>query len=316
MLRRWPGQVLVAALVLVCPFVRAHGEGPGRANASEQRQLDDAVQALLKAHGHGVTATIWVGGASGPAAYAHEPATIMPTASAVKTFYLLEFFAAHHDALDKPLDGAGAILNDDSHPAISHFSPAIRKEIRRDLGTATVRRIGQAMMGQTDVSNAVYNAAANLVTADLGGPEKLTGLIHARDPRFQTVMVRRYMLRDRTQPGDNEAPSEAFAALYQSLASRKLTGVDAIVMKTVHECLLRSKDAQPGPLYEKDGGLSTDPLTAVKAGWYQAASGPVVFVVMCRQPTVESSKRTAVYEQLQALSVGLRNDVVKATAWP
>lgn len=307
----WLGQLLLATLLVVqCDVARA--DALGREKAVEQSSLEQTLQARLQAHGHDVTAAVWVGGLTGPAAYAHEVSTLMPTASAVKTFYLVEFFAAHHDALDKLLPQASAILNDDSHPALSHFSAPVRDEIRRELGTATVRRIGQVMMGKTDVSNAVYNAAANLVTADLGGPEKLTALIHARDPRFRKVMIRRYMLRDRTQPGDNEAPAEAFAALYQSLASRKLSGIREAVMTAVHESLFRSRDAVFGELYEKDGGLSTDPLTAVKAGWYQTPRGPVVFVVMCRQPTVESSKRTMVYEQLQALSVSIRDDVVKA----
>lgn len=273
--------------------------------------LRDFISERLNAHGQDVQAAVWVGAADGPAWFKQDAATVMPTASAIKTFYLVEFFAAYGDRLDSSLPETNDILGND-HPAVSHFPPAVRGEIRRELGSASVRRIGEVMMGQTDVSNAVYNAAANLITARLGGPQKLTSLIHDRDPRFKTVMVRRYMLRDRTQPGDNEATTEAFAALYQALASRTLNGISELVMTALHEVLQRGSNSS-GVLYEKDGGLSTDPLTSVKAGWRQTGPGPVVFVVMCRQPTVETARRTAVYDDLRALSLAIRDRAVKIT---
>src|SRR5690606_256645 len=121
--------------------------------------------------------------------------------------------------------------------AISHFAPEVRDEIRKELIPASVRRVGEIMQGKAKASNPVYNAAANLITAHLGGPEQLTARIHARDPRFKAVVVRRYMLRDRTMPGDNEATAESLAALHQALASRSLSGVSEPVMTAVHEVL-------------------------------------------------------------------------------
>ncbi|HVJ84394.1 MAG TPA: hypothetical protein VM452_02055, partial [Caulifigura sp.] len=168
--------------------------GPGL----ESLKLPADKKALLAEAGVDVTA--WIGDANGQAFLERGARDVMPTASAIKAFYLVEFFAKHADGLDQPLPKANDHLTDD-HPAVSHFAPDVREEIRKELTTASVRRIGLIMQGRTDVSNAIYNAAANLVTADLGGPEKLTALIHARDPRFKTVAVRRYMLRDRTLPG-------------------------------------------------------------------------------------------------------------------
>jgi rhodanese-related sulfurtransferase len=277
--------------------------------AATSQSLDESLRTLEK----GVEVTLWIGGRSGRSSFERGATTVMPTASAIKTFYLVELFARHESNLDAPVGDADRILTDD-HPAISHFPAAVRDEIRRELSAATVRRIGQIMMGRTDVSNAVYNAAANLVTAHLGGPEKLTDLIHARDSRFQSVVVRRYMLRDRTKPGDNEATAASFAALYQALSSRKLNGVSDSVMTALHEVLRRGEPSDKEPLYEKDGGLGSEPLTAVKAGWKQTSRGPVVFVVMCRQSLPDPSRRTEAYEELRKLSITLRDKAFMATS--
>src|SRR6185295_9570031 len=126
-------------------------------------------------------------------------------------FYLVELFDLYKGKLDKPLRGADAVLKNDNHPAISHFSEEQRAEIRRELRGASVRRMAEVMTGTIEASNAVYNAAANLITAALGGPEALTARIRKRDPAFAQVSARRYMLRDRQEQGDNEAPAKALA---------------------------------------------------------------------------------------------------------
>jgi hypothetical protein len=280
-------------------------------DVARSKPIRDTVATQLTEHGRDVRAAIWIGDAAGRAWFEHEAPAVMPTASAIKTFYLVEFFDAYAGQLDRPLPDAASFLKED-HPAVSHFSPAHRDEIRSELSSASIRRIGDVMMGKTDVSNIVYNAAANLVTAALGGPEQLTARIHRRDPRFESIVVRRYMLRDRTQPGDNEGTADAFAALYQSLVTRKLSGINDALMTTLHDVLNRGEKSGLGRLFEKDGGLSTDPLTSVKAGWADDGKGPVVFVVMCRQPTAEAGKRPADYEALQKLAVNLRNEAVGA----
>lgn len=113
-------------------------------------------------------------------------------------------------------------VNDDAHPAIAHFTADDRADIWAEIAGATIRRIGQMMIRGTDLSNAVYNAAANVTTALLGGPEALTGLIHDRDPAFGGLTVRRYMLTTRDVTGDNEATAASLAAVLQRVAARDL----------------------------------------------------------------------------------------------
>src|SRR5437868_5939533 len=79
-------------------------------------------------------------------------------------------------------------------------------------------------------------------TAALGGPEALTALIRQRDAAFVAVSARRYILRDRHEHGDNEAPAIALAALYQRLAARRFAGIDAATMDAIREALRRPDD--------------------------------------------------------------------------
>ena len=144
------------------------------------------------------------------------------------------------------------MLADDAHPAISHFTPEQRAEIRRELIGATVRRVGLVMMGTAPASNIVYNAAANVTTAVLGGPEALTALIRKRDAAFAAVSARRYMLRNRRERGDNEAPAIALAALYQRLAARRLAGIDAPTMDAMHEALRRARRSGARPALRQE----------------------------------------------------------------
>ena len=185
--------------------------------------------------------------ATGAAVFERDPDAPRPTASAIKSFYLVELFARFADALDRPLPGVEGVLADDAHPAISHFTPEQRAEIRRELNGATVRRVGLVMMGTAPASNVVYNAAANVTTAVLGGPDALTALIRKRDAAFAAVSARRYMLRNRRERGDNEAPAIALAALYQRLAARRLAGIEAPAMDAIHEALRRRDDPARRP---------------------------------------------------------------------
>ncbi len=303
-------RVKFLAMVLLAALMAASSAQAQKAAAGpgfEALKLPAETKALLVESGIDVTA--WIGDAKGRTFFERGARDVMPTASAIKAFYLVEFFAKHADRLDEPLPKAKDHLTDD-HPAVSHFAPDVRDEIRKELTTASVRRIGLIMQG-TDVSNAIYNAAANLVTADLGGPEKLTDLIHARDPRFRTVAVRRYMLRDRTMPGDNEATADAFAALHQALSTRKLNGISDGVMTAVHE-VLRRPGSNP-PFFYKDGALGSNPLTSVRAGWKETPAGPMIFVVMCRQPIRKPASSQDDYKRIQELSASLR-DALLATA--
>jgi hypothetical protein len=274
------------------------------------------VDALVAKSGGEPAVSLWLGGASGPAWYARGTGDVRPTASAVKTFFLVELFARYHDHLDAPLPGADAVLADDDHPAISHFSSSQRQEIRRDLSGKSVRYVARAMMGQEKVSNAVYNAAANVVTAVLGGPDALTELIHRRDPAFRDVTVRRYMLRDRKTPGDNEATPASLAALYQRLSSKDLAGLDAATTDAIRDTLYRGKTAGLGKHYDKVGDLQSDPLTAVRAGWWETADGPVVYVVMVEQPTPGHRPRSAAGAAVSKLAYALTDRLAHEASPP
>jgi hypothetical protein len=274
--------------------------------------LDEAVANLLKQQGEGAQASIWLGNADGTTWYESGAAAVRPTASAIKAFYLVVLFDRYKDALDRELPGVGEILRDDRHPAISHFTAEQRDEIRRELIGATVRRIGQVMIGQTEVSNVVYNAAANVTTAVLGGPEALTNAIHKLDPAFATVAARRYMLRDRKQPGDNEATAQALSVLYQRLASAKLPGIDNATMQAVRDTLRWVDDPNLGVRYGKGGSLDTDPLTRVRAGWWDTSGGPLVYVVMMVQPLPADQPNGDAAKSMNTTANQLENLIVAA----
>jgi len=298
----------VAIQVLAASSLSAQTAAPH----PDATQLAAQVEALLRAHGDGVAASLWLGGASGSGWFERDSTTPRATASAIKTFYLVELFGRFAGALDQPLPGVGGVLADDAHPAISHFAPEQRTEIRRELNGATVRRVGLVMMGTAPVSNVVYNAAANVITAVLGGPDALTALIRKRDVAFAAVAARRYMLRDRREHGDNEAPAAALAALYQRLAGRRLAGLDAATMDAIHEALRRPDDPALGRHYDKNGDLDSDPLSEVRAGWYETAKGPLVYVAMTMQPAPGPAGREASSRQLATTADALAQAIVQA----
>jgi hypothetical protein len=300
------GLVALAVLTLAVPAADAQ---PAR---FDKAALNAQIQSQLAEHGESISASIWLGGADGEAWFARDVDTPWPTASAIKTFYLVELFAAHAARLDAPLAGTAAVLNDDAHPAVSHFTPDQRDEIRKGLRGASVRQVGLVMMGTAPASNIVYNAAANLTTAVLGGPEALSARIRGRDPAFAEVAARRYMLRDRTERGDNEAPASALAALYQRLASKKLRGIDAATVDAIRKAAQRADDAEFGAHFDKGGSLPSDPLAEVRAGWYETPKGPLVYVVMTSQPGPGPSGRDASSTKLIGTADALATAVVSA----
>lgn len=313
--RRYPFSPVCIALgcaaAFACLVMAASPTLADDAKAKDTQSLDQAVDALLKEQGAGVKFSLWVGPAEGEAWYQRNATDVLPTASSIKAFYLVVFYERFKDQLDQPVPGAAKILNDDSHPAISHFTPQQREDIRRELTTATVRQVGKIMINSTVTSNAVYNAAANLVTAVLGGPEALTEAIHRLDPAFKSVFARRYMLRDR-KPGDNEATAAAFAALYQRLATGKLAGIDQATLAAVRKTLFSEKDAQRGTRYSKGGLLKSDPLTRVNAGWWDTPQGSFVYVVMTAKPIPANPGPNDTIEVLSETTTDLTRLLVEA----
>jgi hypothetical protein len=243
---------------------------------------------------------MWLGGPTGNAWYASKADEVLPTASAIKTAFLVELFGRYHEALDQPPPGLDEILAD-GHPAIAHFEAPARAEIRRSLQGATVRTIGKIMMGSEPAPNLVYNAAANVTTALLGGPEELTRAIHRRDPALRTIAVRRYMLADRRAHGDNEATPEALAAVLQRLSNREVPGLDHATLEAVRGAVLSADDPSLGRHFHKNGDLSSDPITHVESGWFEGPDHPpVVYVVMLAQADPQGLPRAEAHRQLVA----------------
>lgn len=284
------------ALLITAMFAHLLSESPGQAiprrgdsKSSTKKpnlvSIESGIDAILKRHGHEVEAAVWVGGVEGKPYFERNANQIMPSASAIKTFFLVEFFASRKDALNAPVAAADTILADDSHPAISHFTADQKQDIRKTLAGRSAREIGEIMMGKAPASNVAYNAAANVITAVMGGPERLTASIQARDPAFSKVFVRRYMLRDRNEQGDNEASAEALSTLYRNLANGSLNRIEPKTLDAIRNAVIRTGNSTEGFEYMKTGALNSDPLTRVEAGWKEPAQGkePIVFVVMLRQ---------------------------------
>jgi hypothetical protein len=293
---------LVPALVLAL--------WPALARADEDG-LDKQVQAVLAAPGDAVQAGIWFGAPSGEPIYQRAADRAMPAASVVKTALLIELFAAHAGHLDDPLGAeADAVLADDKHPAMAPFSAAGRAEVRAALGGATVRTVGAIMMGSKRASNAVYNGAANLAIASLGGPSEATAKIHARDPGFSGVAVRRYMLASRTANGDNDATPASLAAVLTSIATAKVPGgVDAAAVEAMTQAMMQAKDPALGEHRHKEGNLDNDPMVCIKTGFYTRGKGkpPLVYVVGVALSAKPTGNRDAAHRRLEKMT-----DVVHA----
>jgi hypothetical protein len=268
-------------------------------------ELDRKIQALVAEPGDAVQVGIWFGPAGAPI-YQLAADTTLPAASVVKTAILIELFAAHAGHLDDPLGAAAdAIVADDKHPAMTPFSAVQRGEIRGALHGATVSTIGAIMMGSQKASNAVYNAAANLAIASLGGPGDATAKIHARDPAFAGIAVGRYMLASRTA-SDNAATPASLAAVLASIAAGKLAGVDAATASAVANAMMHGKDAL-GVDHHKEGNLDSDPMVCIKTGYYARGDGkpPVVYVVGAALSAKPSTSRDAAHRRLDKLTGSL-----------
>ena len=290
---------------LVLTFVISSVISSGLIAADELPRLDrdkteKAVRAILTKHGGKPNIGLWIGGSTGGDRYERGSGETLPTASAIKTSILIELFARFADALDQPPPGLDAILRDD-HPAITHFSPQQRDEVRKGLAGGSVRRLGGIMMGSVPASNIVYNAAANVAIALLGGPEEATRSIRARDPAFAPIAVRRYMLADRKATGDNVATAAALASVIQRLASRRVPGIADSTVEDIRRAMLAKDDPRGGRLFLKDGDLASDPITCVRSGWSEKpGGGAIVFVVMIAQDKPDSLTPDQAHRDLAA----------------
>jgi beta-lactamase class A len=299
-LRMLANAMAVFAVLALAPF----------AARADDAELDKQIQGLLTAPGDAVEAGIWFGAPSGEPIYQRAAGRAMPAASVVKTALLVELFAAHAGHLDDPLGAAAdAILADDKHPAMAPFAAAGRDEIRAALRGATVRGAGAIMMGSRPASNAVYNGAASLVIASLGGPAEATAKIHARDAGFASVMVRRYMLASRTANGDNDATPASLAAVLASIAAAKVPGVtDAATVDAMAEVMMKANDRTLGAYRHKDGNLDNDPMVCIKTGFYVRGNGksPLIYVIGAALSARPTGSRDAAHRRLDKLTDAVR----------
>ncbi len=274
--------------------------GPGCAPAPEAPNWRDeaagiagALAAVPTTDFTDLGVSVWIGPAdlslTGGAPLHAEAADVpRPAASSIKTSYLVELFADREGNLLDPLPDAASVVGDPDHPAVTHFDAETQAEIREALTAAPTETVGFHMIRGTGVSNAVYNAAANLTTAFLGGPAELTRRIHARHPDFAGIHSRRYMLAARDVTGDNTATAASLAAVLAGIARGDTPGVSAGVHDEIRKILFL-EDTPDGLHFFKGGSLNSDPLTRVLSGYYQetAFSAPgaaLTYVFMVELP--------------------------------
>lgn len=289
---RW---LLPAAVVLAAPVVARAGDAA----------LDKQIDGLLAEPGDAVRAGIWFGPPSGEPIYQRGADQALPAASVVKTAILVELFAAHAGHLDEPLGAAAdAVLADDQHGAMAPFSAAQREEVRKALRGATASTVGAIMMGSKPASNAVYNGAANLAIASLGGPAQASARIRARDAAWGGVAVRRYMLAPRAAGGDNDATPAALAAVLAAIARGNVPGVDAPTAAAIAGAMMQNRDPSLGAHCHKEGNLDSDPMVFIKTGFYPRGNGkpPLVYVVGAALSAKPTGGRDAAHRRLEKLT--------------
>ncbi|RUL85636.1 hypothetical protein TsocGM_18180 [Tautonia sociabilis] len=195
------------------------------------------------------------------------------------------------------------------------YTVSQRREIREALSEASVRRLGRVMMGSDPAPNHVYNAAASLATALLGGPEGMTAAILALDPSFSPISSRRYMLAPRNVTGDNEASASALAAVLGRLASGTVPGVDPATVEAIRGAIIAEDVAfgLEGRHHSKGGSLNSDPLTRVFSGWWEPpGSRPIVYTVMLSQPGPGALPRVEAGDRLEQTAERLTTLLLRA----
>lgn len=261
--------------------------------------------------------------------YAEAAESPRPAASSIKTAYLVELFATRAETLDEPLPGAEGIVGDPEHPAVAHFDAETRAEILEHLAGATARTVGRRMIRGDSVSNAVYNAAANLTTAFLGGPRALTGRIHERHPAFSGIESRRYMLAARDVTGDNEATAASLAAVLAQVAAGTIPGIGEATHEALREILFLEEEEEIGEEeggggvrlhHFKGGSLNSDPITRVLSGYTRRPGDPpgraLVYVFMAELPGPGDREPAAVGDRLRDHLEALRAAALPpARAW-
>ncbi len=284
--------LLAAGLALVPAYATGcNGAPPTPAPLDGRQAIAAALDGVDASEFTDLGRSVWIGTANGATLYAESPDVPRPAASSIKTAYLVEFFSDRADALDEPVPGAVDVVGNPDHPAIVHFDADTQAEIQEHLETATARTVGRHMIRGTGVSNPVYNAAANLVTAFLGGPPELTDKIQARHPDYAGIDSRRYMLAARDVTGDNTATAGSLAAVLAAVARGDVPGVSSETHEAMRDILFL-EDTGDGRHFYKGGSLNSNPITRVLSGYYAAPGEPsgreLVYAFMAEIPGPES----------------------------
>ena len=282
--------ILAAGLAFAVWSVSCGGAGPAPSPPDPGQRIADAIESVGAGDFTDLGLSVWIGPADGEALYEESAGVPRPAASSIKTSYLVEFFSDRAETLDEAVPGAAEVVGVPEHPAIVHFDAETQAEIKEHLGTAAARTVGHHMIRGTGVSNAVYNAAANLVTAFLGGPPELTGRIHARHPDFAGIASRRYMLAARNVTGDNEASAASLAAVLAAIARGDVPGLSPETHGAMRDILFL-EETDDGRHFYKGGSLNSNAITRVLSGYWEPAepeSRQLVYVFMAEIPGPES----------------------------
>jgi len=295
-----------ASFLLIGFLVSSTGAQDLPAKVAEEIALPAKMQALLAAQSSSIKLGIWVGRADGNSLVQWHDAEPRPVASAVKIAMLIELFDKYADRLDETRSELLSFMLAD-HPAVVHFSESQREEIRAQIAGASIRRIGRVMMGSEAASNIVYNAAANMTIALLGGPDHLTQLMHQRAPELQEIYVCRYMLAPRNQPRDNTATPRSLATIWRWLANESIPGVNQATFMSIEKAIRHTelRFALEGRHLYKDGALDSLPLTRVHAGSWTVRNERFAYVVMLEQSDTGASNPNTVTKYFADLATSL-----------
>jgi hypothetical protein len=285
---------------------------PSRQDRRAKAAFDSILAEAVESHGDaGLEVSTWIGTPDGKPLFARNADTVRAAASSIKTAYLVELFAAFEGRLDRPLPGLDAILDDPSHPALVHFDAETRAKIVAAMRGISARRVAQMMIHGIGVDNATYNAAANVTTAVLGGPEGLTEKITGRFG--PGAAVRRYMLAARDVTGDNEVSADFLARVLCTVASGEIPGIRMETVDAVRDQLFLEVGEDGVRHLSKTGALDTDPMTRISSGiLVRPDAEPLVYAILCERQTPGTRSREDAVAALEDTNAELTRALLDA----
>lgn len=207
---------------------------------------------------------------------------VWPAASTIKVFILIAAYLEFGDVWDQVPDDLGSLLDGDieSPECLRMYDSDSRSVIRSHLSGMSYSDLALSMMGvnQNQIGNSAYNAAANILIHELGGPAACTDRIRSICAEFQSVRVGRYMLVERTPANDNICSMRSLAAACRMIASSSTPGITEEGHGEIRDCFQRS-DFMRCSVFEKHGHLSTAPSLSAWIGWIEKDSMPFIYGV-------------------------------------